>query len=163
MEGDAEFQAKQDTIAFFRQVWPPADAQTLYDWGWTLLSDLGKMPAIRAVIAVYEHQGCRQNETEYDREARSAVEAWILEPTEAHRKRAGQLASVELDRYSNARTLANMAARTTLWRSAVGVCLTGNPYYLSDEKFHAICEVIRTELVDWASGKRDAVAERMGR
>jgi len=159
--GDPESQAKKDTIAFLERMWPPPDSQTLYDWGWTLISDLGKIPALRAVIAAYEYRQYRDSETEFDRQARRAVEAWIVDSTESNRKHAGRLASVERDEYSHARALANMVARSKVWRTAVGVNLTGNPHNLSQHVFNGICDAIRNELLDWATNKRDPIVERM--
>ena len=44
-------------LDFLKTEWPPADALTLYNWGWTTLADIGKQTCLRAVLAVYEAAG----------------------------------------------------------------------------------------------------------
>jgi len=153
---------RQRVLPFFETRWPPKDAGTLYGWGWSELPELGKEVCLRAVLAIYELEGKRQRETPYDRSARRAAERWVLNPNEDTRMMAGRVASEQLPQYSSARMIANMAGSKQRWPTAVGFGLTGDPSKVTSDMFRAICDAIERELLAWARGTSDPVAERHG-
>lgn len=153
---------RQRILDFFAAEWPPEDPQTLYAWGWTRLPRLGKLLCLRAVLAAYEVRPFRQQETEYDQSARRAAERWVLNPGEETRKAAGRVASVALPQWSYARVIANMAGSRNRWPTAVGYGLTGNPANVDSDQFRAVCAAIEQEIVAWARGEQDPIAERNG-
>ena len=152
---------KEKTLEFLRESWPPADAQSLYDMGSRQFCELGKIPSIRAGLAVYECRRQNHDETDYERTAIRAVQDWVVCPTDDKCKTLGQLAGMPEPGYSFARNLANMASRTDAWKSAVAFNLTGNPNLLSKEDFRDYCNAIHAELTCWATDAGDPVAERL--
>ncbi|MCA9179708.1 MAG: hypothetical protein KDB14_34870 [Planctomycetales bacterium] len=150
---------KQQTIAFLSQHWPPADACALYDMGRRQFRELGKIPSLRAALAVYECRKGNREESEYERTAIRAVQDWVVTPSEDKRKALGRIASMQEPGYSFARNLANMASRSVAWESAIAFNLTGNPALLSADDFHTYCDAIYAELMRWATNAGDPVAE----
>ncbi len=151
---------RAQTAKFLQHEWPPLDSQTLYDWGRTRLADIGKQTCLRAVLAAYELQRLRVEVTDYDRSARRAAEQWALAPTEENRKQAGRIAGMETQHHSCARGIAHIAGSRKRWPTAIGVNLTGNPRYLPTDRFRSICQAIEAELLAWATGRSDPVADR---
>lgn len=154
---------KEKTIGFLREYWPPVNALALYDMGWQQFQELGKIPSIRAALAVYECRKRGHVETDYERTAIRAVQDWVIRPTDDKRRVLGRLAGMQEPGYSFARNLANMASRTVAWKSAVAYNLTGNPNVLSDDDFHDYCDAIHAELMCWATDVSDPIAERLAR
>ena len=152
---------RQRVLGFFAARWPPKDAGTLYRWGRSELAELGKEACLRAVLASYEIEEHRQQETPYDRSARRAAEQWVLNPNEDTRKIAGRVASEQTQKYSRARLIANMAGSNRRWPTAVGYGLTwGDPANVRSDSFCAICAAIESEILAWARGESDPVADR---
>gem|GEM_PF-5156473 len=151
---------RQRVLVFLQSEWPPPDAQALHRLGWTTFRVLGKEAALRAVLASYEAQGRRSQETEYDCLARRVTETWAVEPTEEHRLAAGRIASSNAPSRSGTRSIAHIAGSNRRWPSAIGVNLTGNYHFLSVETFALICSAIHRELLAWSTGEADPVAER---
>jgi hypothetical protein len=145
---------------FLAKEWPPATPHALYEVGKTRLAKFGKQVALRAVLAAYEVFVSEERESDYDRSARRAAERWVLEPSEENRKTAGRIASVPLPEHSSARVIANMAGSNRRWPSAVGYALTLNPHTLQESTFRRVCAGIHAELLAWARGEADPVAER---
>lgn len=151
---------RQRTREFLQSDWPPLDAQALYNLGWTTFKALGKQAALRAAIAAYEVTQQRLQETDYDRLARRAAEAWVIEPSEENRLAAGRIASSSVPSRSGARTIAHIAGSNRRWPGAIGICLAGNPRFLPAESFAVICDAIHRELLAWSTGREDPVAQR---
>ena len=152
---------QQRTIAFLREKWPPADAWALYNMGRNEFCELGKIPSLRATLAICECRTHDRDMTEYERSCIRAVQDWVVNPTKTKRILLGRLAGMQSPGYSFARNLANMASRSVAWKSAIAFNLTGNPDLLSDHDFHAYCDAIHEELMSWASGAHDPIAARL--
>jgi hypothetical protein len=157
---DTTPQLRQQLCDFLAKEWPPATPHALYEVGRTRLSKFGKEVALRAGLAAYAVFVPDDCESDYDRAARRAAEKWVLEPSEENRKSAGRIASAQLPVHSYARVIANMAGSNRRWPSAVGYVLSLNPNTLQEPTFCQVCERIHAELLAWASGGVDPVADR---
>ncbi len=152
-DADAAWQSGQ------RSCWPPPSARQLYHWGWDgTLGALGKEAALRACLAVRLHAPLDHLPADaYERRARPAAAAWAVAPDETRRKDAGRLASMQCT-WSFDKVLAHAAGARHRWSGSTGLLLTGNPAFLQESEFVAICARISRDVIPWALGERDPVA-----